>query len=76
MPFLFPKADVSSNTLFDYCEPWMIPKFVKIMIAKDNRGLLYNDIIYKNRERLISLGTDLKSYFESPLFLHYIMDFP
>ena len=76
VPFLFPKADLSSNTPFDSCEPWMIAPFITIMIARDSRGLLYNSIIYKNKERLISLGIDLKSYFESSLVLHKIMDFP
>ena len=76
VPFLFPKADVFSNTLFDYFEPWMIPDFTKIMIASDYRGLLYNDIMYMNRERLILLGIDLKCYFESQLFIHQIMNFP
>ena len=76
VPFLFPKADLSSNTPFDTCEPWMITPFIKLMLAKDSRGLLYNSIIYKNKERLISLGIDLKSYFDSPLVLHKIIDFP
>ena len=70
VPFLFPRYEDSSNTPFDTCEPWMITPFIKLMLAKDSRGLLYNSIIYKNKERLISLGIDLKSYFESPLVLH------
>ena len=70
VPYLFPKTGNSPNTVFDTCEPWMIAHFIKIMIARDSRGLLYNSIIYKNKERLISLGIDLKSYFESPLVLH------
>ena len=70
VPYLFPKYEDSPNTVFDTCEPWMISHFIKIMIARDSRGLLYNSIIYKNKERLISLGIDLKSYFESPLVLY------
>ena len=70
VPYLFPKAENSPNTPFDTCEPWMITPFIKLMLAKDSRGLLYNSIIYKNKERLISLGIDLKSYFDSPLVLH------
>ena len=70
VPYLFPKYEDSLNTVFDTCEPWMIAHFIKIMIARDSRGILYNSIIYKNKERLISLGIDLKSYFESPLVLH------
>ena len=49
------------------------------MISKDARGFFYNQIIYKNKKRLISLGINLKSYFESPLFSHQITqntDFP
>lgn len=42
VPFLFPKSDVSSNTPFNNCDTWMIAPFIKVMIAKDSRGLLYN----------------------------------
>ena len=42
IPFLFPKAENSLNSSFDTCEPWMIAPFIKIMIAQDSRGLLYN----------------------------------
>ena len=73
LPFLFP---FDSETLFDKIETWMIPHFLKFMIAKDSRGVFYNQIIYKNKKRLISLGIDLKSYFESSLFKHKITDFP
>ena len=73
LPFLFP---FDSESLFDKIETWMIPHFLKFMIAKDSRGVFYNEIIYKNKKRLISLGIDLKSYFESALFRHQITDFP
>jgi hypothetical protein len=73
LPFLFP---FDSETLFDNIDTWMIPNFLKFMIAKDLRGVFYNEIIYKNKKRLISLGIDLKIYFESPLFRHLITDFP
>ena len=73
LPFLFP---FDSESLFDKIETWMIPHFIKFMIAKDSRGVFYNQIIYKNKKKLISLGIDLKSYFESPLFRHKITDFP
>ena len=46
VPLLFPKAEFTSKTLFDTCEPWMIAPFVKIMIEKDSKGLLYNEIMY------------------------------
>ena len=32
VPFLFPKAEVYSNSPFDKCETWMIAPFIKIMI--------------------------------------------
>ena len=53
----------------------MIPHFIQIMISNDSRGLLYNDLMYENKEKLIDLGIDLKSYFESPLVLHKIINF-
>ena len=46
VPFLFPNVGDSSNTIFETCDPWMIAPFIKIMIAKDSRGLLYNEKIY------------------------------
>lgn len=75
VPFIFPNVDIS-NTIFNNCETWMIAHFLKFMIAKDSRGVLYNLIVYKNQKRLISLGIDLKSYFESSLVMYKIMDFP
>ena len=31
----------------------MIPQFLKFMIEKNAKGIFYNQIIYKNKKRLI-----------------------
>ena len=41
VPFLFPNIN-SLVSLLNKCDVWMIDHFLKFMIVKDSRGILYN----------------------------------
>ena len=77
IPFLFPliiKDPIKENwTVFDDCEtPWMLERFLKLMIAHDKCGILYSSIIQRNIYKLLKHGVDIKIYFDSPLSLYKI----
>ena len=73
IPFLFPKNEKGSTVFDDIVEDSKVQiasRFLSLMIAADSKGLLYGNLVRKNLQKLMSIGVDLKIYYESEMMYY------